>query len=90
VTIHERTEGNVQVRAVPEVTIGDKPLAECSTPLIRREILKLVKQVSEMREQLITRESACTVYRDYLETLSKTTPHDNIREEINALIGRLS
>jgi hypothetical protein len=94
VTIHERIEGNVQVRAVPEVTIGDKPLAECSTPLIRRELLALMNLLAEKRKEIArleanlnTREEVCKSYHTFLLEMYKGTPHDTIKSEIASLLG---
>jgi hypothetical protein len=48
----ETTEGNVRVVDRPEITIGDKPLAECSINVIASTMLRLLKNIGEQREQI--------------------------------------
>lgn len=48
----EADEGTVKIYMVPSVTIGDKPLSDCSTPAIAREIQRLCRVIASQREAI--------------------------------------
>lgn len=43
------SEGNVTISERPFVTIADKPLGECSTQEVAKELMRLCKRVDELR-----------------------------------------
>ncbi len=48
----EVNEGQIRISQVPYITIADKPLGECKTPLIAREIQRMCKMLEEQRKTI--------------------------------------
>jgi hypothetical protein len=72
------TEGNIEVRDVPEITLKDKPLAECNTAIVAREIMSLVRLLQEKRARINQLER-------YIKSLAEQTPHEWLQEDVEEL-----